>query len=63
MSKKPLMRTLEEVTLVLTIVVIANILFLAIKTIFPPVVTLIILIACFLFTVHILYKMNKKSSK
>lgn len=63
MSKKPLMRTLEEVTLVLTIVVIANILFLAIKTIFPPVVTLIILFACLLFVVYLLYKKNKKNSK
>lgn len=63
MSKKPLMRTLEEVTLVLTIVVIANIFFLTIKTIFPPVVTLIILFACLLFVVHLLYKANKKNSK
>lgn len=63
MNKKPLMRTLEEVTLVLTIVVVANILFLAIKTIFPPVVTLIILFACLLFIIYLLYKMNKKNSK
>lgn len=63
MSKKPLMRTLEEVTLVLIMVVIANIFFLAIKAIFPPVVTLIILIACLLFVVHLLYKTNKKNNK
>ena len=63
MSKKPLMRTLEEVTLVLTIVVVANILFLAIKTIFPPIVTLIILFACLLFVVYLLYKTNKKNNK
>ena len=63
MNKKPLMRTLEEVTLVLTIVVVANILFLAIKTIFPPVVALIILFACLLFVVYLLYKKNKKNSK
>lgn len=63
MSKKPLMRTLEEVTLVLIMVVIANIFFLTVKTIFPPVVTLIILFACLLFVVYLLYKANKKNSK
>ena len=63
MSKKPLMRTLEEVALVLVMVVIANIFFLTIKTIFPPVVTLIILFACLLFVVYLLYKANKKNSK
>ena len=63
MSKKPLMRTLEEVALVLAIVVIANIFFLAVKSIFPPVVTLIILFACLLFVVYLLYKTNKKNNK
>lgn len=63
MSKKPLMRTLEEVALVLVMVVIANIFFLTVKTIFPPVVTLIILFACLLFVVYLLYKANKKNSK
>ena len=63
MNKKPLMRTLEEVTLVLAIVVIANIFFLTVKSIFPPVVTVIILSACLLFVVYLLYKTNKKNSR
>lgn len=63
MNKKPLMRTLEEVALVLILVVVTNLFFLSVKSIFPPVVTLIVLIICFLFVVHLLYKANKKNSK
>lgn len=60
MSKKPFMRTLEEITILLATVIVANLFFLLVKTVFPPEIALIILFACIVFIVYLIYRENKK---
>lgn len=60
MSKKPAMKTLEELALVIVVVVIVNLFYLLLKAIFPIAIAIAIMFICALIVVYLIYRENKK---